>query len=198
MPRKTIAILILIITIIILGLVAYMLWLKHERPVSTEPIIELVRGKPKTIDIYSPAFNNGTRIPRKYTCDGEDISIPLKIENIPSNTRSLLLIMYDPDAPRGTFYHWIMYNIPANISELPENIPKDPVTKYGLQGRNDYGKIGYGGPCPPPGSSHRYYIVVIALDTELDLSGGASLDEVIAGAKDHVLAYGVYMGIYGR
>ncbi|WFO76394.1 YbhB/YbcL family Raf kinase inhibitor-like protein [Desulfurococcaceae archaeon MEX13E-LK6-19] len=151
------------------------------------------------IKVSSPAFGFGGKIPVKYTCDGEDISPPLLIKGVPPSAKSLVLIMYDPDAPGGTFYHWIMYNIEPKNMSLPENIPPEPETPYGLQGINDFNKIGYSGPCPPPGlGTHRYYILVLALDTKLDLEPGASKEEVINALKNHVIAYGYYMGVYGR
>ena len=151
------------------------------------------------IKVSSPAFDFGEKIPPKYTCDGEDVSPPLVISNVPSEAVSLVIVMYDPDAPGGTFYHWIMYNIDAGNITLPENIPPEPITQYGLQGINDFNKIGYGGACPPPGlGTHRYYILVLALDTKLDLPPGAGKEDVLNALKDHVIAYGYYMGIYGR
>ncbi len=158
-------------------------------------------SKPMSIAVYSPAFSYGSRIPVKYTCDGLDMSIPVKWDpsTLPKGTKSLVLIMYDPDAPRGVFIHWILYNIPPNTSEIPENLPKKPVVdKIGLQGVNDFGRIGYGGPCPPRGSMHRYFIRVFALDTILDLGPGASISEVENAIRNHILAYGETMGVYGR
>ncbi|ABN70633.1 phospholipid-binding protein, PBP family [Staphylothermus marinus F1] len=199
MSRRLIIILILIVVAILVSIVFYMFLFKPVHEVYPSPIRELIMGKQGSIRVWSPAFSNGSRIPSQYTCDGIDESFPLRIENISENTRSLLLIMYDPDAPHGVFYHWILYNIPPNTTQIPENIPKTPITKYGLQGRNNFGKIGYGGPCPPRGfGSHRYYIIVLALNTKLKLPPGANINEVIDEAKNHVIAYGVYMGRYSR
>ena len=199
MSRGILFIIILIAAIIITVIVVYTLVLRPRYQGTIDPIKELTEGKPKTIEIWCPAFEYGSKIPVEYTCDGEDISIPLRINDIPEDTKSLLIIMYDPDAPLGTFYHWILYNVPPDTLEIPEDIPKTPITDYGMQGRNDFGKIGYGGPCPPKGhGSHRYFFVVVALDIELDLPPGASLSDIVNAAKDHVLAYGEYMGVYNR
>ncbi len=151
--------------------------------------------------LYSPAFQNGERIPAKYTCDGEDVSPPLRWEEVPEGTKSLVLIVYDPDAPTGTFIHWVLYNIPATVNELPEGVPKDePVVEgIGVQGMNDFGYIGYGGPCPPPGhGAHRYFFALHALDVELRVRPGARADEVLKAMKDHVIGYAVLMGTYER
>lgn len=110
-----------------------------------------------------------------------------------------MLVMYDPDASGGVFIHWVFYNIPLNITELPENIPRAPVVKgIGYQGKNSYGKIGYNGPCPPPGSIHRYYIRLLALNTVLHLEPGVTIDRIEEAIRDHILAYGETMGIYNR
>jgi len=106
--------------------------------------------------------------------------------------------MYVPDAPKGIFYHWILYNIPAEVTCLPEGVSAVDKTPYGLQGVNDYGQIGYGGPSPPPGSKHRYIFLLLALDTELNLKPGASIDEVLKACEGHVIAYAELLGYYGR
>ncbi len=163
------------------------------------PIGELLKDKPATIMVYSPAFENNTRIPDKYTCIGLDVSPPLRILNLPGNTESLVIIMADPDAPSGVFYHWLLYSIPKNITELPENIPKTKITKYGYQGLNSFNEIGYNGPCPPKGhGTHHYYIIVIALDTKPDIPSGASISELLNEIKDHIVAYGYTIGTYNR
>lgn len=198
MSRKLLASLTLAALAVLAGVAAYMLSRPGHEALPS-PIKGLVVGKPETIRVWSPVFGNGSRIPTRYTCDGRDASIPLRIEGVPGNARSLLLIMYDPDAPGGTFYHWILYNIPPNTTELPEGLPRAPSTMYGLQGVNDFGRIGYGGPCPPiGGGSHRYFIIVLALDKALDLPPGAKLGDVVGEAWNHVVAYGLYMGTYSR
>ena len=123
----------------------------------------------------------------------------MKIEGVPENTVELALIMYDPDAPIGTFYHWLLYKIPSDKTELPENIPKDKVTEYGVQGVNDFGNIGYGGPCPPHGHGrHRYYFLVVALKEKIDLEPGASVEDLLKAIRGKILGYGVLMGTYSR
>ncbi len=160
---------------------------------------KLLRDKPKTIILYSPAFKNNTRIPDRYTCTGKDVSPPLLILDLPTNTKSLVILMVDPDAPSGIFYHWLLYNIPPNTSKLPENIPKTKITNYGYQGINSFGKIGYNGPCPPKGhGTHHYYIIVLALDTKPDIPPGADISLLLDKIKEHVLAYRYIIGTYSR
>jgi len=154
---------------------------------------------PKTIQVSSTAFTNGSYIPKKYTCDGDNISPPISWSNIPSDAKSLVLLVVDPDAPFKPFIHWILYNIPVDVRELPENIPKEPIVEnYGYQGVNDFGDIGYGGPCPPPGSTHRYIFRVYALNVVLDVKPGASIDEIKRHMDGHIIAYGELIGLYGR
>ncbi len=149
--------------------------------------------------VNSPAFGNGGRIPDKYTCVGPDVSPPLTISNVPDEAVELALVMYDPDAPIGVFYHWTLYSIPRETRSLPENIPKEEVTEYGVQGRNDFGRIGYGGPCPPRGhGTHRYYFLVLALNSEIGLAPGVSAKEFLRTIEGKVIGYGVLMGTYSR
>jgi len=157
-------------------------------------------GKPiLNIAITSTAFSENESIPRKYTCDGEDISPPLDWSGIPNNTQSLVLITDDPDAPVGTWVHWVIFNIPASLKGLPEGIAKDEVVGgVGTQGKNDWRKIGYNGPCPPKGKPHRYFFKLYALDITLDLTAGARKSEVEKAMKDHILAQGQSIGTYGR
>ncbi len=143
-------------------------------------------------------FADGERIPVKYTCDGEDSSPPLSWEGQPEGVVSYVLIVEDPDAPMGTFTHWVIYNIPGELTSLPEGVPKKKETEFGLQGVNDFRRIGYGGPCPPPGKPHRYFFKLYALDSTLDLPPGARKGEVLRAMEGHVLAQTQLMGIYGR
>ncbi len=189
-----------IVIVVVLAVLAISLFMYYTAT-KTVSILSEKLDKPMSIAVYSPAFSYGSRIPVKYTCDGLDISIPVKWDpnTLPKDTRSLVLVMFDPDAPRGVFIHWILYNIPLNITEIPENVPRKPLVKgIGLQGINDFGRIGYGGPCPPKGSSHRYFIRLFALDTVLDLKPGASIKELEEALRGHILAYGETMGVYGR
>jgi Raf kinase inhibitor-like YbhB/YbcL family protein len=131
--------------------------------------------------LTSPAFKYGERIPKKYTCDDADISPPLQWTNMPTSTKSLVLIVEDPDAPMGVFTHWVLYGIPPNRSDLPENVPKSPVVEgVGIQGINDFGRVGYGGPCPPRGHKpHRYFFRLYALNDAPSIRQRATKDEVL-------------------
>jgi Raf kinase inhibitor-like YbhB/YbcL family protein len=141
--------------------------------------------------VKSPAFEQGKLIPKKYTCDGQDINPPLTIEGIPKETKTLVLALDDPDAPSGTFDHWIVWNIPASTNKIAENsVP-------GKEGFNSAGQTGYMGPCPPSGT-HRYFFKVYALDTELALGIGAKKKDAEKAMQGHVLAKGELMGIYRR
>lgn len=149
--------------------------------------------------LRSPAFAEGEAIPREYTCDGPDRSPPLRWEPPPPGARSLVLIVDDPDAPGGRFIHWVLYAIPPDRTELPEGIPQEPeVEGIGKQARNDFGRMGYGGPCPPPGSAHRYRFVLYALDIVPDLPPGASPAQVEQALQGHIQAVGRLTGRYGR
>jgi Raf kinase inhibitor-like YbhB/YbcL family protein len=129
----------------------------------------------KQISISSDTFNDGSTLPVEHTCDGEDRSPPLSWENVPAGTRSIALIADDPDAPGKTWVHWVIYNIPGNSTGLPPGVPKNKTLDNGsLQGKNDFGRIGYNGPCPPPGKAHRYFFKVYALATKLSLAAAAN------------------------
>lgn len=145
--------------------------------------------------VSSPAFAEGATIPRRHTCEGEDRAPELNWSGAPPETRSFVLIMDDPDAPRGTFTHWVLFDLPASLSGLPEGRPG-----VGVEGSNDFGRVGYGGPCPPSGHGpHRYFFRLYALDREsLGLPRGASRREVEAAMRGHVLAEGQLMGRYER
>lgn len=148
--------------------------------------------------IFSKAFKNGEKIPKKYTCDGQDISPPIKWEDIPENTKTLVLICEDPDAPGKTWVHWVLFNIPPEIEELPEGVEnKEKLENGAIHGVNDWGRLGYGGPCPPSGT-HRYYFRLYALDTELKLEPGDKKEEVVEAMKDHIIDQAELMGTYSR
>ena len=154
-------------------------------------ISSLAAGGAK-MKITSSAFQEGANIPSKFTCDGENTSPPLQIADIPSEAKSLALVLDDPDAPSGLFTHWAVWNIPPQTGSVREgSAPK------GAQGANDFGKSGYGGPCPPSGT-HRYYFKVFALDRELDLPFGAKRGQLDAAMKGHVVAQGDLIGRYSR
>jgi hypothetical protein len=152
-----------------------------------------------SLEISSAAFSAGETIPKKFTCDGPDASPKLTWSVPPERTQSFALIMDDPDAPVGTWVHWVLYDLPADTRELAEGVPKqEQLPNGGRQGRNDFGKIGHGGPCPPPGKPHRYFFKLYALDAKLNLKAGATKAEVERAMKGHILAQAELMGRYGR
>ena len=212
MPRSKVLVLVLLIVVIASSILLY--YVLHERGAGEEttttsslPVPEelsqVISRAGENIVLRVDDFSNGSMIPSKYTCSGEDKSPEIIIEEYPENTRSFIIIIYDPDAPHGFFYHWVMYNIPANQTVIPEGVEKKAVTRYGYQGPNDFpsskvNNMGYSGPCPPSGEKHRYVFVVLALDEELPLAPGASVHEVLLMVENHVIGYGVYYGVYQR
>ena len=150
------------------------------------------------LKVTSSAFEEGELIPKQYTCDDADVSPPLAWSGAPEETQTFALICDDPDAPAGTWVHWVLYNWPADTTQLPEAVPTQPELENGArQGRNDFGNIGYGGPCPPSGT-HRYYFKVYAVDTVLDLVPGATKAELLKAMAGHIVAEGQLMGKYAR
>lgn len=150
-------------------------------------------------ELKSSAFAAGADIPKKHTCDGADLSPTLTWGDPPDKTASFALIVDDPDAPAGTWVHWVLYNLPGTARELAENIAKEEQLDSGaLQGKNDFRRIGYGGPCPPAGPAHRYYFKLYALDAPLNLKAGATKAAVEKAMKGHVLAQAELMGRYKR
>ena len=151
--------------------------------------------------LKSDAFKEGEAVPREYTCEGNDISPPLIWESLPEGTKSLAMIVEDPDAPIGTFTHWIIYDIPANLKGLESSVSQAAALPGGMkQGTNDFGKTGYGGPCPPRGHGrHRYYFILKALDVEtLGIPPRSGKSEALKAAKGHVLAEAKLMGVFER
>jgi Raf kinase inhibitor-like YbhB/YbcL family protein len=149
-------------------------------------------------EFSSTAFEDGGDIPRTYTCDGKDINPPLAWADPPANSQSLALILDDPDAPRGLWIHWVLYNIPPNSHGLPEGIPMQRALADGsTHGRNSWGRMDYGGPCPP-GGTHRYVFHLYALDSMLALPAGATADQVRQALEGHTLGEAGLMGRYGR
>src|SRR5262245_6544315 len=152
-----------------------------------------------SLEITSTAFQEGQPIPKQYTADGRNVSPPLQWSDPPGGTRAFAMVCEDPDAPRGTFTHWVLFNLPAESRELGEGVPAEPTLPKGAaQGNNDFGKPGYGGPSPPPGKPHRYLFKLTALDTRLDLRPGATKDQLQAAMRGHDLAEGQLTGTYGR
>ncbi|MEP6948328.1 MAG: YbhB/YbcL family Raf kinase inhibitor-like protein [Ginsengibacter sp.] len=150
----------------------------------------MANKKPGSLIISSSAFENEGIIPSRYTCEGEEINPPLHVENIPEGTQTLAIIVEDPDAPKGTFDHWLVWNIP------PESIIKENRIP-GISGQNSAGKTGYHGPCPPSGY-HRYYFTVFALNDSLDIQAGADKKTLLAAIEPHIIAKGSLMGKYKK
>lgn len=152
-----------------------------------------------SINVTSPRFEKGKPIPRKFTCDGDDISPLIRWDGLPKATVSVALLMDDPDAPNGTYTHWIVYNLPADSEGLEEIVPIQKNLDNGaIQGKNDFGKYGYGGPCPPQGETHRYFFKVFALDKKLDQEDGSDRGTLLQSIKGCIIDQGEYMGTYKR
>ena len=153
----------------------------------------------KTFELSSDAFEHEGKIPVTYTCDDEDFSPPLSWDEVPEGTESFALICEDPDAPSGTWSHWVLYNIPSDRTSLPSNLMPGPELAWGAKhGINDFGNMEYGGPCPPPGKPHRYFFRMYALDEPLDLEPGATRQEVLDAMTGHMLGQAELMGHYKR
>ncbi|MCF6277847.1 MAG: YbhB/YbcL family Raf kinase inhibitor-like protein [Anaerolineales bacterium] len=162
----------------------------------TSPLQEAPLPKAETMPVFaltSSAFAPEADIPVRFSCDGDDISPQLAWTTPPVGTQSLALIMDDPDAPAGTWVHWVLYNIPAETTKLAENLPE----VVAVQGKNSWKRLGYAGPCPPSGT-HRYYFKLYALDTMLNLQTGASKEDVLSAMDGHVLAQAELTGTFGR
>ena len=152
----------------------------------------------KSMRLESSAFEANALIPAKYTCDGADISPPLSWDEPPGGTQSFALIFDDPDVPGGTFVHWVLYDIPATVRELSENIVAvKTLPNGGVQGKNDFGKLGYGGSCPPNGT-HRYIFKLYALDYKVSLAPGATKQQLETAMKGHILGIAELVGRYSR
>jgi Raf kinase inhibitor-like YbhB/YbcL family protein len=179
--------LLLIVFLSAVGCTSTLSTTSQSTPASPEGGVEL------TLQLTSNSFAYGEMIPRLYTCDDEDLSPHLSWSEIPAGAASLALIADDPDAPVGTWVHWVLYNLPPDLSELPEG-----VIGIGVQGKNDFGRLGYGGPCPPRGKAHRYFFKLYALDTMLDLKEGATKARLLQAMEGHILSQGEWMGRYSR
>ena len=156
-------------------------------------------SKGSTVQLTAAAFKPGSDIPAQFTCDDSDVSPALSWSTPPEHTQTFALVMEDPDAPGRTWVHWVLYEVPATEHELPEGVaPKSTLPSGARQGRNDFGKIGYGGPCPPPGPAHRYYFKLYALEGRLDLRAGATRAQLDRSMRGHILAQAELMGRYRR
>lgn len=150
------------------------------------------------MQMTSKAFQDGGAIPQKHTGEGEDVSPALEWTSVPDDAMTLALIADDPDAPDGNWVHWVFYNLPAHILEIPENLPREGRLENGImQGQNDFTKIGYGGPCPPSGT-HRYVFKLFALDKELELQPGATKRQLLQAMEGHILDRAQFMGTYSK
>jgi Raf kinase inhibitor-like YbhB/YbcL family protein len=149
--------------------------------------------------LTSTAFRNSQPIPAKYSCEGGDVSPELKWEGAPAGTKNFALICDDPDAPGGTWVHWVLYGIPANALGVPEKVKTGVDSVYTIQGVNDFGKVGYGGPCPPRGHGvHHYHFRLYALDTELNLAARVTRQQLDAAMKGHIIAEAELVGTFER
>lgn len=151
-----------------------------------------------TLNLTSPAFSQEQPIPQKYSCDGQDISPALQWSDPPPNTQSLALIMDDPDAPAGVWVHWVLFNLPAAARTLPQAVaPQAELPDGSRHGKNSWGRLGYGGPCPPRGK-HRYFFKLYALDAPFDLASGVDKGQLLQAMEGHILAQTELMGTYTR
>ena len=158
-----------------------------------------IRGHIPTLQLTTPAFKPGADIPAKFTCDGSDTSPALGWSTPPEGTQSCALVVEDPDAPGRTWVHWVLYDLPSTECELPEGVPPEGKLPSGArQGRNDFGRIDYGGPCPPPGPGHRYDFKLYALDKTLELQAGATRAQLDRSMRGHILAHAELIGRYRR
>jgi hypothetical protein len=162
-------------------------------------IVGAAKDPSGTLELKTEGFRPGSPIPAKFTCSGANVSPTLSWDNPPPRTQSFVLIVDDPDAPAGTWVHWVVYNLPASTRQLPEHVPLgDVLAGGGNQGLNDFPTNGYGGPCPPPGKPHRYFFRLFALDTVLNLRAPARRTDVDSAMKGHILAQAELMGTFER
>jgi len=190
-------------TLVSIGILLSVVFCGNENQADTKGEQKMAKAQEsemKNIEISSPAFLEGDTIPVKFTCDGTDVSPALTWSAPPEGTKSLALICDDPDAPRGTWVHWVLFNIPPTITGLPEAvvIDKDESIKGALEGVTDFGNNTYGGPCPPRGPAHRYYFKIYTMDQILELTEKATKADVEKAMKGHILAMGQLMGTYKR
>lgn len=176
--------------------VLFLFTVSCQRPASSDAT---QGGVPMSLVLHSSSFANGSAIPRQYTCDGANLSPALTWTGAPGATQSLALVMEDPDAPHGTWTHWLVWNIPPRATVMPEGEPPAEMLDNGArQGSNDFHRIGYGGPCPPAGRPHRYVFRLLALNIRLDLKAGARRTELDQAMRGHILVQSEWMGTYAR
>lgn len=170
----------------------------HPQPSAQPTSTNTSPSAAASMQLTSAAFKEGQAIPRQYSCDGINVSPPLEWSGVPKTAKTFALVADDPDAPSGTWVHWVFYNLPAANLGVVENLPATQDLKAGgFQGQNDFGKIGYGGPCPPSGT-HRYYFKLYAVDSQLPLKAGATKAELMKAIEGHIVGQGQLMGTYGR
>jgi Raf kinase inhibitor-like YbhB/YbcL family protein len=168
------------------------------RPVPASPPAASSPDQKTEIKVTSVAFQQGQPIPRAYSCSGVNVSPPLEWTGVPKAAKTIAIVVDDPDAPGGPWVHWLLYNVPADNIGFVENVPMSETLKAGgFQGKNDFGKIGYGGPCPPSGT-HRYFFKLYAVDAELPLTAGATRADLEKALAGHVLAQGELMGTFQK
>lgn len=170
----------------------------RPQQIAQQPAADQPKDNKPEIKLTSTAFKEGQPMPRTYACDGVNVSPPLEWSGVPKTAKTLAIIADDPDAPGGAWVHWVLYNLPADNIGLVENLPAtEKLVAGGFQGRNDFEKIGYGGPCPPSGT-HRYFFKIYALDEELPLKAGATKADVEKAMSGHIVSQGQLMGTYRR
>jgi len=172
---------------------------KPQVQLDVEAVVRSMVGDvPMGVEVSSSEFTLGGVIPRVYTCDGEDVSPPLRWSSV-KDAKYYAVLMVDPDAPKGLFIHWVIYNIPSNTTALEAGVPKkEEVPGLGQQSLNNFGKVGYGGPCPPRGSKHRYVFIVLALRDRANIEPGSPPRETIDSIKKLAISYGYTYAYYGR
>ena len=195
--KRTLAIIILIIIVLATSYTVYSYYSKPQ--LSKRMIItEILKKGENTIKVYSDDFNDQDHLSSEFTCDGRDISPSIKWENIPNETKSIAIIVYDSDAPKDYFIHWIVYNIPPDIHNLPKGASPGDSSLHLKEGKNDFGQVGYGGPCPPRGSTHRYIFLIVALNGSISTDKNISQGELLSFIENHVIAYGYITILYNR
>jgi Raf kinase inhibitor-like YbhB/YbcL family protein len=187
-----------LLTIVMMGASAAFIFSCTTRVQPSPPQKSSTPETTPQMKLISLAFKEGEAIPRQFTCDGINVSPPLEWSGVPKTAKTIAIIADDPDAPNGTWVHWVLYNLPADNIGMVENLPSvENMTAGGFQGKTDFGKVGYGGPCPPSGT-HRYFFKAYAVDSELPLKAGATKDELLKAMENHIVAQAQLMGTYRR